>query len=416
MPSALPKARKTGWGQSPLKQYSRDLRRITIPSKQEYAELFREYKKTRNPAKKTELKKRIAEGILPFIIQIVGRQWTKVYHLRGKKFSSAISLEDLIQSANERLLTYIIDDYEPNKGAAFTTYVEKSIRNHVRRIVDTEGPHLTLPFAVEERRRDTGLAQQFEREHGRAARSAKEFRAFAIKSGIKNPNRVSRPTHSTRVYVADIREPLSLDAPVPIDHSAQTSDKLFHDIIRDKRKPLKPQFDYIEEREHRKLIRKAVAGLSGKQKQLMEMALLPGENPKTVKYFASRLGITREGTRRIWADARVNMVKQFPELREVIPTQFGSIQPGDISKRTLTLRQRKELTKTIENFSGLEQRIIRITFLGPRILSEVEAADAALIPIVRISGAIRRIREYARKGNNQTLKSVFGKHRKRPKK
>ena len=146
------------------------------------------------------------------------------------------------------------------------------------------------------------------------------------------------------------------------------------------------------------------------------MALLPGENPKTVKYFASRLGITREGTRRIWADARVNMVKQFPELREVIPTQSGSIQPGDISKRTLTLRQRKELTKTIENFSGLEQRIIRITFLGPRILSEVEAADAALIPIVRISGAIRRIREYARKGNNQTLKSVFGKRRKRPKK
>ena len=187
MPSALPKPRtRKNTAKSALAQYYADVMRIPIPSRQKYTQLFKEYKRTRNPAKKIELKKRIAEGVLPFIAQIARKEYGKVAHLTGKIVSPSISLEDVIQSANEQLLTHVIDYHMPNKGA-FTTYVEESIRNHVRTMIRREWPYHTLPFAIEERRRDVGLFQKFEREHRRIPKSSEELRAFARKSGIKNP-------------------------------------------------------------------------------------------------------------------------------------------------------------------------------------------------------------------------------------
>ena len=244
-------------------------------------------------------KRELAAGNLRLVVSIAKR-----YRNRGLTFL------DLIQEGNSGLMR-AVDKFEHARGFKFSTYATWWIRQAITRAIADQSRTIRVPVhMVDSMTKMRNLTREFRQEHGREP-SVEELAALG---GLT----IEEATCIWRMS----RQPVSLDQPV-----GDGEETGYGDLIRDHREddPLRD----INGESLRDSIRKALAGLSHREREIIRMRFgLADGYAYTLEEVGSIFSVTRERVRQIEAKA-VEKLRQ-PDMQHNLA---GFVDDGLLDRR-----------------------------------------------------------------------------------
>ena len=191
-----------------------------------------------------------------------------------------LPLEDLVQEGAIGLLT-AIDDYDPDRGASFSTYAFWRIRAAVTHALTARGHLIRVPRPVLERRREVAYALS------------------QLTVGGGEPT-VAQLVETTELSPREIAETLAPAAVASLDQEADDGTSLAERIAADLGDG--PEAEAIDHAQTR-AVRSALQHLGGRKRTIVSRHFGFGCEPETLTEIADDLQLSPERTRALKDEA-----------------------------------------------------------------------------------------------------------------
>lgn len=259
--------------------------------------LFREYKSTVDPVKKTAISNEI--------IMLNQRLVTSVAkHFISLLDHTSLDFQDLIQEGNLGLIR-AIQDYDPELGFAFSTYAVHWIREFIGRSIANNASTIRIPVYMAEKIRILRNATtKFHKEHGRMPSNTEltkitEYTEEQVEDILYYATLSNMSSLSSKVNMADDRE---IELWETIDSHDSSHEEVI-DAIAQSELEMKMK-DLLTEKEYDIVCRR--------------LALGPYDHGQTLQEVGNVYGVSRERIRQIESYALKKLRRKFTYL-------FGNI-------------------------------------------------------------------------------------------
>jgi RNA polymerase primary sigma factor len=246
-----------------------------------------------------ELAKRIEQGDAAARERMIASNLRLVVSIARRYQGQGLPLLDLIQEGILGLIR-AVEKFDWRRGFKFSTYATWWIRQAVGRALQNDERTIRMPVHIVERERKIArVERELEKRLGREPTDAE----IAETSGLTRAQ-IEETRAAARVVT-------STDAPVGEDGGGATLGEL---VAREE-----PRVEDVHLRLDQESLRRVVGRLPPREREIIALRFgIDGEEPMSLQQIGQRLGLSREGVRKIerQALARLAEMREIEALRE----------------------------------------------------------------------------------------------------